>query len=108
MDLPIDIMSEDEDNDSPVGSDSVFKKPTQVGNSEAKLLNTDASDGVPLSVPKSGPSNQPFWLSWKEQHLKILRTTQVLWEDYGLMARTLFLISMAKDTLVHYALLCLA
>ena len=55
MDLPIDIMSEDEDNDSPVGSDSVFKKPTQVGNSEAKLLNTDASDGVPLTVPKKWP-----------------------------------------------------
>ena len=48
-------MSEDEDNDSPVGSDSVFKKPTQVGNSEAKLLNTDASDGVPLTVPKKWP-----------------------------------------------------
>ena len=47
-------MSQDEDNDSLIGRDSVFKKPTQVGNSETKLLDTDASDGVPLTVPK-GP-----------------------------------------------------
>ena len=52
MDLPIDIMSQDEDNDSLIGRDSVFKKPTQVGNSETKLLDTDASDGVPLTVLK--------------------------------------------------------
>ena len=55
MDLPIDIMSQDEDNDSLIGRDSVFKKPTQVGNSETKLLDTDASDGVPLTVPKKWP-----------------------------------------------------
>ena len=55
MDLPIDIKSQEEDAGGPTGGDRMFKKPSQVGNSEAKLQDVGVSDGVPLTVPKKWP-----------------------------------------------------